>query len=284
MIDADLMLDNVTVRYRSREVIRNQSFLPFKAGAISALVGPNGAGKSTLLRAIAGLVSSTGELCIGSTSLSSLDFEGRAKLVNYMPQALPANVAMTAIDSVTAAYAISRRSAGSQEANTQAARALSRAGIAELAFEPISRLSGGQRQMVAFAQAMVREPKAYLFDEPTSALDLHHQVAVMRIMRSLADAGHIVVVVLHDLALAARWSDHMAVISGGSLVAEGRPDDIISERLLADVYGVDASVGLWHGTLQIAVKDLASTRLVARPTGAGRPEPCREAEGPRSGR
>ncbi|HEV7306070.1 ABC transporter ATP-binding protein [Ensifer sp.] len=261
MIDADLMLENVTVGYRSRQIIRKQTFLPFKAGAISALVGPNGAGKSTLLRAIAGLVPSTGELRIGQTLLSSLDFEERARLVNYMPQALPANVAMTAIDSVTAAYAISRRSAGSREAITHAAEALARAGIADLAFEPISRLSGGQRQMVAFAQAMVREPKAFLFDEPTSALDLHHQVAVMRIMRSLAEAGHAVVVVLHDLALAARWSDHMAVICGGSLVAEGRPGDIISQQLLADVYGVDASVGLWHGALQIAVKDLAPASM-----------------------
>lgn len=262
MTGADLFLSDVTVSYAGRTILLNQTFSPILAGSVTALVGPNGAGKSTLLRAIAGLIPSSGSIRVGDVCLRALGFDERARMINYMPQSLPAGVTMTVIDSVAAAHAVSRRNARATFAETtaRAAEALQKAGIAHLAFEPIARLSGGQRQMVAFAQAIVRSPSVYLFDEPTSALDLQYQIEVMRLMRSLARAGHAVMVVLHDLALAARWTDHVAVISKGTLVAEGRPETVLSQKLLADVYGVAARVGVWNGALQISVDDVLAAK------------------------
>jgi ABC-type phosphate transport system ATPase subunit len=103
-------------------------------------------------------------------------------------------------------------------------------------------LAGAGMQLASLAQAIVRAPKLLLLDEPTSALDLRHQLDVMTIVRELAREGRIVVVVLHDLTLAASWSDHLVVLDCGTVVAEGRPEEALSSSILSAVYGVAARV------------------------------------------
>lgn len=121
--------------------------------------------------------------------------------------------------------------------------------------EQLNRLSGGQRQLVSLAQAIVREPAILLLDEPTSALDLRHQAQVMHLVRDLAREGRLVVVVLHDLNLAARWADHIVVLSNGAVAAEGAPVAAITANILASVYGVEALVERSTlGHLQISVE------------------------------
>jgi iron complex transport system ATP-binding protein len=121
-------------------------------------------------------------------------------------------------------------------ANGRTARDLSvailgRLGIAELALEPLDRLSGGQRQLCGLAQSLVSDPAVLLLDEPTSALDLRHQVTVMRVVRELAAAGKVVICVLHDLSQAARWTDSIIVMSNGALYSQGSPDSTITKVL-----------------------------------------------------
>lgn len=108
--------------------------------------------------------------------------------------------------------------------------------------EQLRRLSGGQRQLVSLAQAVIREPRVLLLDEPTSALDLRHQTQVMGLVRELASEGKVVVIVLHDLNLAARWADHIVVLSNGAVAAQGNPETAITVDMLAGVYGVEAVV------------------------------------------
>src|SRR5699024_5231669 len=116
-------------------------------------------------------------------------------------------------------------------------------GMKALAMEPLGRLSGGQRQLVSLAQALVRKPRVLLLDEPISALDLRHQWSVMQLVRQLVDdKGLIVIAVLHDLQIAARWSDSVMVLKDGRLAASGKPTEAITPEVLADVYGVDATV------------------------------------------
>lgn len=235
-----LRVSQVSAGYDRRPVLRQFSLEPLPAGTITAIVGPNGAGKSTLLRAVAGLLPASGRISLGAHELLSMSPGTRARHIGFMPQALPAGIGLSVIETVIGAF----RAAGDAgpQVDARAASVLERLGILPLALEPLDRLSGGQRQMASLAQAIAREPALLLLDEPTSALDLRHQVRLMLSIRRLAGEGRIIVVVLHDLSLAARWSDRVVVMDEGRLAAQGGPADVITVGMLRAVYGIEARV------------------------------------------
>lgn len=242
---ADLAIRDLTVSYGRHMVIQRLSLEPWAGGRITALVGPNAAGKSTLLRALAGLVPARGSVRLGGTELLELDHAARARLVTFMPQSLPQGVAFTVLDALIAAFKASpgaRADYSLAEVRDRAGAVIDRLGIAEIALRMIDRLSGGQRQMAALGQSLMLDPELLLLDEPTSALDLRHQADVMGVLRSLAAEGLNIVVVVHDLALAARWADHIVVLDRGGLHAQGSPADVVTPGMLAEVYGVSARV------------------------------------------
>lgn len=256
MSGPSLLLSNASAGYGRRPVIRDLSLAPLAAGTLTALVGPNAAGKSTLLKALAGLLPLTGSLTLGPLDLTALSREERAAHLGFMPQALPPGVALTVIETVIGALRAAplRAPLDGKAAQARAARMLDRLGITALALEPLDRLSGGQRQLASLAQAVVREPRVLLLDEPTSALDLRHQAVVMGFLKQLAQEGRVVVAVLHDLSLAARYADQMVVLDQGALSAQGRPAEALTPDLLARVYGVNARVeACSRGSVQILV-------------------------------
>lgn len=239
----ELRVTALSAGYRGRPVIGGLELDPIPAGMVVALIGPNAAGKSTLFKALAGLVTATGSVRLGAIELLGLPARARAGLLGYLPQNLPAATGLTVLEAVIAAL----RAPGLPEADAappvhRALHALDRLGVADLSDNALHRLSGGQRQLVGLAAAIVREPQLLLLDEPTSALDLYHQVRVMEEARSLAAAGRIVVMVLHDLALAARWADRIVVLHEGRIVASGPPLAAVTPAVLASVYGVSARV------------------------------------------
>ncbi|MGP9812889.1 ABC transporter ATP-binding protein [Rhodopseudomonas sp. NSM] len=245
MTGPDLLIAHLSTGYPRRPVIRDLTLPPLPAGKLIAFVGPNAAGKSTLLMALAGLLPSTGTIALGDHNLSELSARDRAKVMAFTPQSLPQGVALTVIESVIVALrasATAEPSLPGASTAQRAAAALDRLGIAELALEPLDQLSGGQRQLVSLAQALVRDPTILLLDEPTSALDLRHQIVVMDTLRRLAAEGHIVVVVLHDLNLAARWADYVVVFDHGACAAAGAPAEALTAGIIAEVYGVVARI------------------------------------------
>jgi iron complex transport system ATP-binding protein len=240
-----LIVERLTAGYPGRPVINNLDFGPLAPGHVTALVGPNAAGKSTLLMALAGLLKSTGAIRLGNYDLLAMSAAERASLIAFMPQALPQGVSLTVIESVMAALKATHRpraSAARDDTPAHALAALESLSIAHLALEYLDRLSGGQRQLVSLAQAIASEPRVLLLDEPTSALDLHYQVSVMRLVRRLAREGRIVVIVVHDLNLAARWADRIAILHRGTVIAHGAPSSVLTIEMLARVYGVSAYV------------------------------------------
>ncbi|WP_029005915.1 ABC transporter ATP-binding protein [Azorhizobium doebereinerae] len=254
--DTDLVVSGLSAGYRHRPVVRDLTLAPFRAGQVTALVGPNAAGKSTLLRALSGLIPARGAVRLGGEDLLRLPRARRAAIVGFMPQALPQGVALSVIETVIAALRAVPGAAPlpGAAARARAAALLVEMGIGALALEPIDRLSGGQRQLVSLAQAVVGEPRVLLLDEPTSALDLRHQAVVMGLLRRLAREGRVVAVVLHDLALAARYADHVVVLDKGACAAQGTPEAAITPRVLAQVYGVEARVETCsQGRLQVMV-------------------------------
>ncbi|WP_454625457.1 ABC transporter ATP-binding protein [Bradyrhizobium cenepequi] len=230
--------------YHGREVLAGLSLPSIEAGRITALVGPNGAGKTTLLRVLAGLVPASGDVRLDGRNLLEAMADERARLMAFMPQFVPQRLSLTVLEAVITSLRASPTPlvATDADAQRQALEVLDRLQILDLALQPFEILSGGQRQLASLAQALARQPQLLLLDEPTSALDLRHQRQVIGNVRAAAQAGAIVVIVLHDLQAAASWADTVMVMMQGRLYAHGAPRSVITAAMLKDVYGIDAAV------------------------------------------
>ncbi|PYG80215.1 MULTISPECIES: ABC transporter ATP-binding protein [unclassified Pseudomonas] len=246
-----LLIEGVSVAYGARQILHGVSLPALPAGSLVALVGPNGAGKSTLLRALAGLERMRGGLSLDGQDVTRLGFAERSRRLAYMPQQLPTGIALGVLESIVAALRVS----GSDDLLGSAYEALRQLGIEGLAERSLDSLSGGQRQLVALAQLMARNPQVLLLDEPTSALDLHYQLRVMGAVRERVQAHRLLAVaVLHDINLAASHADWLVVLREGRVVACGAPGNVLQPGLLAEVYGVEARVECCsQGRLQVLV-------------------------------
>jgi iron complex transport system ATP-binding protein len=237
-----LTAQDVGVTLSGRTVLDGIS-LSLPSGQLVALVGPNGAGKTTLLRALAGLVPSTGSIEIGGDRLSSLALRERARRFGYLPQGHVVHWPLPARDVV----ALGRYPHGATDParlsprDEQAVmRAMLVTNVVEFAERPVTELSGGERSRVALARVLAVEAPVILADEPTASLDPRYQLDVMKTLRAAADQGVLVIVVTHDLGLAARFADTVLVLSEGRLVAQGAPAAALSERVMADVFRISA--------------------------------------------
>jgi iron complex transport system ATP-binding protein len=209
--------------------------------SVSALVGPNGAGKSTLLRTLAAVHRpDAGSVTFTEADLFALPRRERAKLVAFVEQDTSTETAMT-VASVVGLGRLPHE--GLWGGSTREVDfALERAGVAAFADREFATLSGGERQRVLLARALAQEPSLLLLDEPTNHLDIGAQLAVLTLLRSLAADGMTVLAALHDLGLAATYSDHVIVLRDGRVVAAGPTAETLTPELLREVYGVEATV------------------------------------------
>jgi iron complex transport system ATP-binding protein len=239
---AFLIARGVSVKLSGRAVLKDVS-LSLSPGHLVALVGPNGAGKTTLLRALAGLVPSHGSIEVGGDALSSLRLSERARRFAYLPQGHLVHWPLPARDIV----ALGRYPHGATDparltpADAEAVlRAMRTADVMEFSARRVTELSGGERSRVALARVFAVEAPVILADEPTSSLDPRHQIDVMKSLRAAADKGTLVIVVTHDLGLAARFSDTVLVLSDGRLVSQGAPAEALSEQVMGEVFRISA--------------------------------------------
>lgn len=224
--------------YPKKKIIQDLAVPLLPRGQITVLLGPNGSGKSTLLRALAGLGDADGELHLDGVDLLQLPFAKRAEQVVYLPQSLPAGVHLHVLESIIVAQ---RASGGmhTREKEDDVMALLRQLGIEHLAMSYLDQLSGGQKQLVGLAQSLIRQPSLLLLDEPLSALDLNYQFHVMDLVRKETRKRNIItVVVVHDINIALRHGDHVLMLKGGKLIADGAPAEVITAESLAHVYGV----------------------------------------------
>ncbi len=264
---AGLRFTGASVGYAGRPVVGSVD-LEVARGRFVGLVGPNGAGKSTLLRAVTGSAEILGgEVLVAGVPLAGLTPRDRARLVAVVPQSPPVLFAFTAREFV----AMGRHPhLGSLEQLSAADdvivdRVMEQTDTARLGSALVDHLSGGDLQRLTLAQALAQQPELLLLDEPVSHLDLNHRLQVLDLVRDLADGGLAVLGVFHDLDLAARYSDTLAVVHDGGVGPHGRPEDVLTSGLVREVFGVRAVVSTDAVTGTVAV-----TPIMREATGAAR--------------
>ena len=240
-----LAVEAVTVGYDERVVVPAMT-LEVQPGVVTAIVGANGCGKSTLLRAMARLLPArAGRVLLDGTPISELSSRQVATVLGLLPQSPVSPEGIAVADLVgRGRYPhqgwFRRWTAQDDEIVEQA---LSATDILDLADRPVDELSGGQRQRVWIAMALAQQTDVLLLDEPTTFLDVAHQVEVLDLLTDLnRDRGTTIVMVLHDLNLAARYADRLVALTEGRLYAQGTPGEVVTEEMVRDVFGMAARV------------------------------------------
>ncbi|HUQ56042.1 ABC transporter ATP-binding protein [Lentzea sp.] len=241
---ARLGAEGVTVGYADRVVLDNLD-VTIPAGVITTVIGPNGCGKSTLLRTLSRLLKPRqGTVLLDGADIARLKTKDVAKRMGLLPQTPIAPEGLTVADLVARGRHPHQswvRQWSSDDADV-VAEALRMTGVADLAHRPVDSLSGGQRQRVWISMTLAQGTDLLLLDEPTTYLDLAHAIDVIDLVDDLHEGGCTIVMVLHDLNLAVRYSDNLIVMKSGSIVAQGHPSQVITSELLLDTFGLQAKV------------------------------------------
>ncbi len=212
-------------------------------GEVLSLTGPNGSGKSTLLRCIEGILRYKGYVFIDNKDIRQMNRNEIAKRIGYVPQYQPQVFPSTVFDTVLMGRYPHASWLPSEHDINIVAQVLELLSISKFALRDIDQLSGGEKQKVFIARTLAQETDILLLDEPTSNLDLRHQLEVLKIIRSLAEErGCAIIVAMHDLNLAARYSDTIVMLKNGSVHAAGKPDVILTEQNIREVYGVEVKI------------------------------------------
>lgn len=267
-----ISVNNLTFSYGRHEVLHDVSF-DMPDGALVNVLGPNGVGKSTLFRCI---------LCLeqgyeGSIRVDGLDLRGvgvreRAQHVSYIPQAHSSVYDYSVLDVVTMSTAaeVGVLSSPTKEHTERAWQALERIGIAHLANRPATQISGGEQQLVLIARALAQNARTIVMDEPTSALDYGNTVRVLSCVRELAREGYSILQSTHQPDQAFLFADKVLVLADGRVRAYGDPKEVVTESLVADIYGVDVRIcSLYDDRVRVCVPvaeiDLSGEKPAAAP-------------------
>jgi iron complex transport system ATP-binding protein len=238
-----LLIQGVCFDYGSYPVLRGVS-MEVKPGQVLSIVGPNGSGKSTLLRCLAQILKpQAGRIILDGKEAGSINSRELARKMSYVPQETGGVFSFTVLETIL----MGRRphlgwTVGKKDLEL-VTRVMKFMGLIGMAGRPLEELSGGQRQRVSIARALVQEPQVFLLDEPTNSLDIRHQLEVLGLMRKIArQKKREVIMVLHDLNLAARFSDLLVILCAGKVFAAGPPKKVLNAANVSAVYGVKAAV------------------------------------------
>lgn len=241
-----ISVNGLSVSLGGRRVLEDVSFA-LGAGGFAALTGPNGAGKSTALKALAGVAPvEAGRIEIGGAPAASLNALARARQVAWLAQARPVAWNLRVEDVVSLgrfAEAPEAYDRMGKEGRAAVDGALAKADAAHLAGRAFQALSGGEQARVHLARLLASPAPCLLLDEPCAALDIAHQLSLMETLAAEAASGRAVLVVLHDLELAARFCQRVLVMDAGRLVADGAPGEALCSEVLGRVFGVQRSAG-----------------------------------------
>ena len=239
-----LEAENITVNLGGRKVLSSCS-LRAKRGEFIGIIGPNGAGKSTLLKSVLGFIPrEQGAVAMFGQSVSSLSAKEKARLAAYMQQSVQLTFGFTGLDVVMAGRYPHLRwwQPESKEDRRIALACMEFTGTACFKDTPVHQLSGGERQRVLMAKVLAQEAPLVLLDEPTASLDLVYQEEIFRYCQTLGQQGKSVLMVVHDLRLAAKFCSRLVLLRQGEILADGLPEEVLTSGNLESAYGLHSAV------------------------------------------
>ena len=238
-----LTVNKLSFKYDGTQVLKDVD-MEIKIGEMLSIVGPNGSGKSTLLKCINRILKTQeNTVLIDGEDTNKLKLKELSKIMGYVPQSSTNTFPFTVFDIVLMGRKPYIHWSLSERDTEIVAEMLDYIGIGELAMRHFNELSGGEQQKVIIARALAQQPQFLLLDEPTSSLDIKHQLEILCILKSLAKTKHCsVIVAMHDLNLASRFSDRMFMLKQGCIFTVGTPDDVLTEENIESVYGVKTKV------------------------------------------
>lgn len=235
-----LEIRSLSFGYKNHALFSSLEAEPIRRGELTALVGPNGVGKSSLFRLVAGLARpSGGTITLDGGDVARLSPRRRSERIFLLTQHTAMRAALGVFDVILLAKRGWRGGRASDEDIAHVEEMLEALGIEHLSDRSVNELSGGQQQLVALCQALVREPDVLLLDEPTSALDLRRQLEVMHLVHDITRRRNMVTVAaLHDLGLACRFADRFLLLHDGRIAADGHPEHVLADGRTGEAYGV----------------------------------------------
>ncbi|RLC73697.1 MAG: ABC transporter ATP-binding protein [Chloroflexi bacterium] len=238
-----LKVREVTFSYGSFPALRGVCF-EVGEGEVVSLVGPNGSGKTTLLKCINKILTpKKGAIFLNGGDIRGFDLRRLARFIGYVPQSTSHPFPLTVFDVILLGRKPYINWRVEERDKDIVAEVILSFGLEELASREFNELSGGEKQKVLLARALAQAPEVLLLDEPTSNLDLKHQLEVMELIRSLArERGIVVIMAIHDLNLASRFSDRLIFLREGKVFAAGSPEEVLTPENIKEVYGVRALV------------------------------------------
>ena len=243
-----LLVENLSFNYGKTSVLKGID-LTVKKGKIISVLGPNGVGKTTLLKCLLGMI----KPCSGFIRLDDMDIlkmspTHRARLIGYVPQAFPSKFPMTVFDAVLMGRKPYVRFVPSDKDLEVVTRVLMSMNLNHLGLKDFDRISGGQKQKVLIARAIAQEPCYLVLDEPSSSLDVRHQLEVMDMLKKLAQKKNIgVIMAMHSLNLASRFSDRIVMLKSGCMVCNGTPWEVMTPRIIERVYKIEVNINRING-------------------------------------
>lgn len=251
-----LIIEGVDFSYSGNPVLDNVS-AELEGPAFISVLGPNGVGKSTLIHCINKILTPVkGTVLIDDVDVSAIPIRELAKIIGYVPYSANDTFPLTVVDTVLMGRHPHSKW-GSQDHDLEIVYdTLHELEIAELAMRPFNELSAGQHQKVMLARGLVQEPKVLLLDEPTSNLDVRHQLDVAKMLKRISiEKGMLVIMICHDINIAAKYSDSIILMSKGTVYDMGAPNNVITREALRDVYGVDVEIVDDCGRPHVILKD-----------------------------
>lgn len=250
-----LKIENVTTHYGRTQILYDVSFPDIKAGTMVGLLGPNACGKSTLISCLSGIKKSFGHISFDGHGLQDVSHHAWFDMVATMPQTPPSPTALTPTELMwSTARALALPLSG-RELASLIEDIFHNLNLAGFELKSLHSLSGGKRQLVGLAQALIRDPELLLLDEPTSALDLHGRMSVLKlVVDRVKGTGGVAVAALHDLDLAARYCDLLVLMDNGRVVATGTPGEVLTADNIANVYHVESEIDVSsHGHIRLDI-------------------------------